>query len=90
MSDDIARRDNGRLPLRRLHTRSLRRRLLRRFSAKVGYTRQHDPHAYLESSYARTMVPMEVIEIVPVNNAPLMERLMHHQLHPDVCTTDTR
>ena len=49
---------------------------------KNGYTTSHDPIAYCEEQYSRTMVPLEIIAVIPVANAALMEKLSHYALHP--------
>lgn len=49
---------------------------------KNGYTTKADPTEYCEEQYSRTMVPMEIVAIVPVANCTLMEKVSHHALHP--------
>lgn len=49
---------------------------------KGGMTCTADPYAYLNDNYARTMVPLQVLAVIPVSNARLMERLMFHMLTP--------
>ena len=49
---------------------------------KNGYTTKANPTEYCEEQYAKTMVPLEVIAVVPVANSTLMEKVSHHALHP--------
>ena len=51
-------------------------------TVKIGYTSSSDPEQYIHTSYSRAMVPLQIIAIVPVANAKLMEKLVHYQLHP--------
>lgn len=51
-------------------------------TVKIGYTSSSDPEQYVYTSYSRAMVPLQIIAIVSVANAKLMEKLVHYQLHP--------
>lgn len=48
---------------------------------KIGVTCNQDPFIYVKTNYARTMVPLQIIFVLPMSNAPLMEKLTHHLLH---------
>ncbi len=47
---------------------------------KNGFTKSAEPFTYLQH-YKRTFTPLEIIDVVPVSDAPLMERVGHHLLN---------
>lgn len=49
---------------------------------KIGYTSVQDPHAYLVNSYGRPYVPLEVVSVIAVGNAKLLEKVLHYFLAP--------
>lgn len=48
-------------------------------AVKIGYTCAKDPWAYCRA-YNRTMVPVEILQLLPTSNAPLAEKMAHHFL----------
>lgn len=48
-------------------------------AVKIGYTCSQDPHAYCHK-FNRTYVPVQILQLVPVSNAPLAEKMAHHYL----------
>ena len=51
-------------------------------NVKNGFTTVADPFQYINNQYARTMVPLEVIDVVPVVKACSMEKLSRIALAP--------
>ena len=49
--------------------------------AKLGYTTLLVPEAYINSSYARSLSPIQILGVVPCADARLSERVMFHLLH---------
>ena len=51
-------------------------------NVKNGFTKKPDPVQYCHDEYSRTMVPLQILAIVPVADARLMEKISHHMLAP--------
>lgn len=49
---------------------------------KIGMTRCDNPRKYIHDSYARTMVPLQEVFIIPVSSARVVEAMVHHMLAP--------
>ena len=47
---------------------------------KNGFTRTSDPHEYCHNQFARTYQPLNVIAVIPVVDAPTLERVSHTML----------
>ena len=47
---------------------------------KNGFTRTSDPHEYCHNQFARTYQPLNIIVVIPVVDAPTLERVSHTML----------